>query len=176
MKHDKDALEEEFEIVKKRLEGYDPLYKWENAIYQKIANMLKRAGVSPLQAFEAFDEDKNGSLSKNEFMSALTEKLRVYDLSHREAEILYNSLDNDRSGSIDYREFVRKLEQYGVKNLGREEFILYQLAKTMQKTNMSMANFFEMIDKHGRGYISREDFKDLFENLGGLKLNEGELN
>lgn len=48
MKDDKEALEEEFEIVKKRLEAFDPLYKWENAIYQKIANMLKRAGVSPL--------------------------------------------------------------------------------------------------------------------------------
>ena len=64
LKEDKDCLEEEFDIIKKRLEGFDPRYKWENTIYQKIANMLKRAGVSPMQAFESFDEDKNGSLSK----------------------------------------------------------------------------------------------------------------
>ena len=41
---------------------------------------------------------------------------------------------------------------------------------------MSMAGLFEMIDKHGRGYISKEDFKDIFNNLGELKLNESELN
>jgi len=39
-----------------------------------------------------------------------------------------------------------------------------------------MSDFFEMVDKHNRGYISREDFKDVFTNIGGLKLNESELN
>ena len=41
---------------------------------------------------------------------------------------------------------------------------------------MSMANFFELIDKHNRGYISRDDFKDMFQNMGDLRLNENELN
>ena len=96
--------------MKKRLEQYDPLFKWENQIYQKIANILKRAQVSPLQAFEEFDEDGNGSLERGEFMSAIREKLRVYDVTQRELEILWTSLDSDGSGGIDYREFVRKLE------------------------------------------------------------------
>ena len=47
--------------------------------------------------------------------------------------MLWRSVDNNDSGSIDYRELVRKLEQYGVKNLGRNEIILYQLAKAMQR-------------------------------------------
>ena len=62
-----------------------------------------------------------------------------------------------------------------MKNYGREEFILYQLAKVMQKGNMSMSDYFEMFDKHKRGYISKEDFADIFNNLDGLKLNESEL-
>jgi Ca2+-binding EF-hand superfamily protein len=42
---------------------------------------------------------------------------------------------------------------------------------------MSMANLFEMIDTRGRGYITKEDFKEIFKNIGGdLKLNETELN
>ena len=78
---------------------------------------------------------------------------------------------------MDYKEFVRKLEQYGVRNLGRNENILYQLAKAMQRQNIEMSNFFEMIDKHGRGYITREDFKDMFDNLRDSlpNLNESEL-
>ena len=39
-----------------------------------------------------------------------------------------------------------------------------------------MSNFFELIDKHNRGYISRDDFKDMFQNMGDLRLNEHELN
>ena len=40
-----------------------------------------------------------------------------------------------------------------------------------------MSDFFEMIDKHKRGYITREDFKDMFSNLGQAlpNLNEKEL-
>ena len=91
--------------------------------------------------------------------------------------MLWRSVDNNDSGSIDYRELVRKLEQYGVKNLGRNEIILYQLAKAMQRQNITMSDMFSMIDKHGRGYISREDFKDMFKNLGSdlPNLNESEL-
>ena len=179
VKEDKEVVEQEFFIVKKRLEDLDPVYKWENAIYQKIANMLKRAQVSPLQAFEAFDADKNGTLCKQEFIDALEQKMRLYDMSHHEMSRLFDSLDANGDGKVDYHEFVRKLQQYGVRNLGRDEFILYQLAKTMQKINMSMADFFGMVDKQERGYISREDFIETFNHIkgqSGLKLNEAELN
>ena len=40
-----------------------------------------------------------------------------------------------------------------------------------------MRDFFEMIDKHKRGYITREDFKDMFNNLREQmpNLNDSEL-
>lgn len=105
------------------------------------------------------------------------DKLGVNDLSVKEFEILWNSLDFDNSNSIDYKEFSRKLEQYGVKNLGKEEFILYQLAKYMQRAGLSMDRYFDMFDKHERGYISREDFRDIFDNIKEhINLNENELN
>ena len=125
IQEEKEDLEEEFEIIKKRLERFDPAFRFENQIYQKIANILKRANVSILQAFQEFDEDGNGSLDRAEFDVAITEKLRVYDLTKKELDMLWRSVDANDSGSIDYREMVRKLEQYGVKNLGRNENILY---------------------------------------------------
>ena len=48
LQEEKEALEEEFEIIKKRLEHFDLAFKFENQIYQKIANILNRANVSPL--------------------------------------------------------------------------------------------------------------------------------
>ena len=171
----KDALEEEFDIIKKRLENWDNLFKWENSIYQKIANIIKRAQVSPKQAFEHFDQNGDGVLSKAEMQRALFEDLLIQDLTMREFEILWDSLDTDKSGTIDYREFIRKLEQYGVKNLGKEEFILMQMIKACKSKNISMSEFFQVIDKNQRGYITREDFKDIITNLD-LKINEAEQN
>jgi len=173
VKEEKEAIEEEFEIIKKRLENLDPMYKWENSIYQKVANILKRAQVSPIQAFEEFDSNGDGVLNKAEFQSALFDKLRVSDITNREFEIIWDSLDADNSNCVDYKEFVRKLEQYGVKNLGKEEFILTQMVKACHNSNISISDFFEMIDKNKRGYISREDFKDILDSLD-LKLKESE--
>ena len=173
IQEEKEALEEEFEIVKKRLENLDPVYKWENAIYQKIANILKRAQVSPVQAFEEFDDSKDGLLNKQEFYKALFDHLRIQDITNREFDIIWDSMDPDKSNSIDYREFVCKLQQYGVKNLGKEEFILTQMVKSCHRAKISMSEFFEMIDKNKRGYISREDFKDILDTLD-LKLKESE--
>lgn len=126
---EKEQLEEEFEIIKTRLENLDQTFKWENSIYKKVANILKRAQVSPVQAFQEFDENGDGVLTKAEFHTAIFEKLRIYDVTTAEFEILWESLDADHSGTIDYKEFVRKLEQYGVKNLSKEEFILLQMVK-----------------------------------------------
>lgn len=136
---------------------------------------MKRAQVSPVQAFQEFDDNGDGVLTKAEFHTAMYEKLRIYDMTTKEFEILWESLDADHSGTIDYKEFVRKLEQYGVKNLSKEEFILLQMIKACHKSNISMAQFFDMFDKKGRGYFSREDFKDIF-NILDLKINESEQN
>ena len=170
-----EGIEEEFEIVKKRLENLDPVFKWENSIYQKIANILKRANVSPVQAFEEFDDNGDGQISKAELRRALEEKLRVYDLLPKEFDILWASLDTDRSNTVQYGEFVRKLERYGVKNLSREEFILLQIVKACRRSDISMGTFFEMCDKHGNNFISREDFKDIFREIPQLDIQEREL-
>ena len=75
LKEEKESLEEEFEIVTRGLERYDPTFKWVNSMYRRIANILHRAEVTPLQAFEAFDRDMGGTLDKNEFQDALITKL-----------------------------------------------------------------------------------------------------
>lgn len=161
---DKEALLDEFEVVRRRLETFDEVYKWENRIFKKIADVLIRAEVSLSQAFEHFDRNGDGVISKAEFTQALN-LMQVDDLTSNEINVLYRSIDTDDTNSIDYREFIRKLEHYGVKNMGSDEVILYQLAKTIKRLNLDMHSFFEMVDTHRRQYITRQDFKDLFDNL-----------
>lgn len=92
--------------------------------------------------------------------------LKIYDLSAQELDVLWNSFDADRSGTINYREFSRKLERYGVRNRSREETIIYQMIDAVQRSKVKSLNgLFELIDKSGRGFISRDDFSDIFQSL-----------
>ena len=81
----------------------------------------------------------------------------------------------DRSGGIEYKEFVRKLERYGVRNRSKEEIIIYQMVEALQHSNLGgLADLFNIMDKSGTGYISREDFSDIFDSLS-LKIDRREL-
>jgi hypothetical protein len=41
--------------MRRRLEHWDESFKWENKVFNKIAQVLQRAKVSPQAAFEQFD-------------------------------------------------------------------------------------------------------------------------
>jgi len=170
----RDELENEYELVRKRLEQVDPQYRWENAVFGKVVGILKRHRVSPQQAFEEFDRNKDGRLTRDEFMKAL-ELLKVADLSNQEIDLLLNSCDYDGDGNIGYKEFVRKLSRHGVKSRTPEEQILYLLIESLRRTGVkSLSDAFELFDKERRGSLSREDFKDVFANMK-LRIEESEI-
>lgn len=86
------------------------------------------------------------------------------------------SLDVDSDGSIQYKEFVRKLARHGVRNRTSEEQIVALIVEALQKTNMKMSQFFDIIDKERKATISREDFKDIFKNLKlNTRIQEAEI-
>ncbi|KAK3237510.1 hypothetical protein CYMTET_52420, partial [Cymbomonas tetramitiformis] len=73
----------------------------------KLQNALKENGLdleSLREAFEEFDLDQNGSISIFEFRIIL-EKLQI-TLTNREFMSLWNSIDTDMSGELDWEEFV----------------------------------------------------------------------
>lgn len=113
-------------------------------------------------------------MSRAEFTEAL-EHMKIHDLSLAEIDVIWDCFDYDKSGSIEYKEFARKLERYGVKNRSREEHLIYQMVEAVERSKVkSMADFFEVIDKQGRGFISREDFRDIFDSLD-LKIDDKTL-
>jgi hypothetical protein len=46
------------------LERHDPIFRWENQIFAKIAQIFIRAKVRPEQVFAEFDHNKDGMLQK----------------------------------------------------------------------------------------------------------------
>lgn len=171
----KEDIENEYEVVRKRLEIVDPAYKWENAVFNKIVATLKRFRVSPQQAFEEFDINKDGKLTKEEFLRGL-DMLKVQDLNNQELEVLMGSIDVDNDGSIQYREFVRKLSRHGVQSRTSEEQIIYLIVESLRRTGIkSLADAFELFDKEQRGSLSREDFKDVFKNMKQLRVDDNDV-
>jgi Ca2+-binding EF-hand superfamily protein len=86
------------------------------------------------------------------------------------------SIDYDSDGYVRYKEFLRKLSRHGVKSRTPEEQILYLLIDTLKKINFkSLAEAFELFDKKRTGSISRDDFKDVFSTLKGLRVDEAEI-
>ena len=60
------------------------------------------------QAFEHFDENNDGQLSRGEFLEALR-KMHLDDLTDREVDTIIDAMDMDRNGFVQYKEFARKL-------------------------------------------------------------------
>ena len=103
--------------------------------------------------------------------------LKLDDLTPKEVDIIWGSLDADKSGEVDYGEFCRKLERHGVRSRTKEEIIIYQIIEAVERSPAvkSMSDLFAIIDKKGDGIISREDFRGMFQSLPNLKLDEKEL-
>jgi hypothetical protein len=95
----KDRLASEFKSIRKRLERYDPTYARENRLFERMAKSLKSRKVSIQQAFEAFDDDKDGQLSRPEFELALNE-MGLYDLSPENKNDLIRAMDIDGDGKV----------------------------------------------------------------------------
>jgi Ca2+-binding EF-hand superfamily protein len=94
--------------------------------------------------------------------------MKISDLSLQEVDMLMLSLDVDSDGSIQYKEFLRKLSRHGVRNRTSEEQIVLLIIEALKKANMNMSEAFEITDKEKKGTITRDDFKDIFKSL---KLN-----
>jgi len=150
-------LEKEFAVIRKRLEKRDPEYKWENQLYHKVVQRLKRAKVSVTQAFEHFDLDHDGQLSRAEMLLAF-KKLGLDDLSNNDVDVLFRSIDVSGDGQIQYKEFARKLERCGLRSPTDEEMLARSVIKTMKKLNMSKSQLFRFINKDGEGLLTRKDF------------------
>lgn len=85
-----------------------------------MVETLKKCKVSPAAAFQEFDADGNGTLSREEFHKALG-MLRITDLSQKELDGLMRQVDSDGDGNIRYKEFLAKLQRHGVRNQTSEE-------------------------------------------------------
>ena len=120
-----------------------------------IASRLDENEIENLKkAFEAFDDCKDGQITFDELKKGLLQ-LKTHKLNEKDIIQLFNTIDVDQNGKIDYTEF---------------------LASTIQKINYlkneRLYEAFCMFDKDKSGHITKEE---LLKALKAEKSKEKEI-
>ena len=162
-------IESELDLIGRRLEMLDPSYKLERAVFKKIVDLLTTRLMSPETAFGLFDKNKDGTISREEFRSAMNNM--GIKLSGIELDSIMRSVDLDMDGGIKYREFIKKLQLYGAQCVSEEQQIMNTIYENIKKLGYSLEEVFQIFDRDSDGQISRQDLMDSFNNFGlGLSV------
>jgi calcium-dependent protein kinase len=113
------------------------------ATYAYIASQLlsKTKKEELAKVFKAFDKNGDGKLSMDEVKQGYLDHYGKI-MSDEEVETMFNAVDADKSGFIDYTEFI-------VATVNSEEF----------ESNEFLQAAFKLFDKDGSGSISGDEIK-----------------
>ena len=136
---------------------------WEQVILNKVRKRIAEKGLSIRQAFSAFDENKDGSISSTEFMNAF----KIMDLGLTEKEIvnMMNYFDTKKTGSIDYIAFCDKVQSSFTPRETEtwEETILKKVKNRIHDKGLSIRQTFNAFDQNKDGVISSMEFLKAFK-------------
>lgn len=79
---------------------------------------------------------------------------------------IFSFFDLDGSGSINYREFLKKLRRSGITMRSNEEQGIYKLYKAIVDANFTLRKAFDAIDKDGSNTISKGEMEGAMLKMG----------
>merc|ERR1719326_1962860 len=114
------------------------------ALRKKLVSRGSRGFIGLQRQFKIMDDNNSKSLDKLEFTKAMTD----YMLGFTEGEIqkLFAYFDFDRSGLIEFDEFIRAIR--GPMNPARKKFV---------------AQAFKKLDKDGNGWVDINDVRGVYK-------------
>ena len=111
-----------------------------------MLNKGERDGLA--KVFKAFDKNGDGKLSMQEVKEGYLEHYGKV-MSDEEVEEMFNKVDTDKSGFIDYSEFV-----------------VAAMNENQLTSNEKLQAAFKMFDKDGSGSISADEIREVL-SFGG---------
>mmetsp|Transcript_26234 Transcript_26234/g.36534 ORF Transcript_26234/g.36534 Transcript_26234/m.36534 type:complete len:506 (-) Transcript_26234:273-1790(-) len=119
--------------------------------------IARRGGINGIsRCFQVNDSNKNGLFENEEFELVLS-RAGIF-LKKQEMNALFKKFDKDKSGKLDYSEFLRGLQG----NLSGRRLNIALLA-------------FQKLDKDGSGIVDRDDLKGTFDCSRHPKVISGEM-
>ena len=104
--------------------------------------------------FKAFDSNNDGTISYVELEEGI-KKLHCKNISDNDIETIFTSLDTDRSGSIDYTQFLAA-----------------SLDEKIYLTENRLYETFLAIDKDGSGKIGKNEIINILNSENDEKIDE----
>ncbi|XP_018394459.1 PREDICTED: troponin C-like [Cyphomyrmex costatus] len=111
------------------------------------------------KAFDAFDQQKKGSIGTNMVGTILT--MLGHELSENTLQEIISEVDEDGSGELEFEEFCTLAAR----------FLVEEDTEAMQQ---ELREAFRLYDKEGNGYITTAVFRDILHELDD-KLSPEEL-
>lgn len=167
-------LEKQYNYLSSRLVRIDPKFRYQQNLIKRIVRKLKNSNVSIVKAFQKFDADKDGYVSPSEMAQAL-EDIGIEELSNRDIQMLIDQMDKNKNGLIEHKEFSFMLQREGLKARSLEESMVFNIIKTMKSLKRQKSYIFELIDKRGQGYITKQDFKEFLDQLKSDYISDNDI-
>jgi len=110
---------------------------------KRLASRGSRGFIGLQRQFKIMDDDNSHSLDFQEFWKGMRD-FRV-GLTEEESRLLFDFIDADKGGHIDYEEFIHQLR--GSMNQNRQSLV---------------ERAFKMLDKNGNGVVELDDIKGVY--------------
>lgn len=122
---------------------------------KEVAEFFGKEQVEDLrEVFDFFDDDKSGGIGENELIQLMGILGRT--ISPAEAKLLFEKIDLDKSGSIDFQEFICFFADK-VKTLGLTDD---------QNSFSELEAVFKLLDRDGNGSVSAVELKAVLASMG----------
>eukprot|EP00941_MAST-03F_sp_MAST-3F-sp1_P001964 g1964.t1 len=153
---------------------------WAFGLMSTVSNWVYRKWYSMRDAFRAFDNDKSGYITTNEFVTTI--RMINLQLNSEQERSITNFLDPNGDGVINYREFLAACQRDSMNQLSslanepkiqletREERrirdALSQVNSSIQRNYRSLRKAFLSTDKDRSGKIDPSELQWLLQRMG----------
>ncbi|KAG7399912.1 hypothetical protein PHYBOEH_007598 [Phytophthora boehmeriae] len=137
---------------------------------KRVMAIATKNHVALTDAFSLFDSNKDGFLSREEFVHAMRSLGTVFDdLSDADLGLLADFLDTNKDGKVEYQEFDRFLtkdkQHKGMSKAEWRDHIKRIVVRAMEK-GVRVHHVFAELDASGDGKLSLEEFEQGLYKLG----------
>lgn len=164
MRDDNADLTLELEMLKCRLSNTDPQYRSYEEIFGKFVKYITSNNISILTFFKKFDRSGDGLLQKEELKAGFS--ALGFTIEMEEFNLFFSFLDLDGSGSVNYKELLKKLRRAGVEVRSQEESGIIKLYQAINEKNFTLKRAFEAIDTDSSNMISKGEMEQALLRIG----------